>query len=286
MIRFSRTQPCPVCSGHPELPQGRGTRCWGFFSDDGEYAHCVRAEHANGLPQGPDGSFAHRLLGDCLCGRRHGDAPTLPPPRCNAPRVEPSEAARRLWYEALPATGTVVETYLSRRGLDGPLPPTIRFSPRLWHAETGQHWPAMLAAVARWPGTRVVAVHRTYLTPDGHKASVSPVKKSLGPCSGGAVRLARFGGERLAITEGIETGLSVQLATGIPTWAALSAAGMRSLALPALPLAGEVLIAADGDETGLRAAHSAAARWHAEGRHVWIAAPPRGDWNDVLREVA
>jgi putative DNA primase/helicase len=286
MMRFSKARPCPVCAGYPELPAGRGSRCWGFFSADGAYAHCTRGEHANGLPLGRDGAYAHRLRGDCLCGLQHGDAPIRPPLKPRAPRAEPSELARRLWRQSRPAAGTIVEAYLRSRGLDGPIPPTIRFSPRLWHAETGQHWPAMLAAVTHWPGTRVVAVHRTYLTPDGHKADVRPAKKSLGPCGGGAVRLARFGGERLAITEGIETGLTVQLATGIPTWVALSAAGMRSLVLPALPLAGEVIIAADADDAGRAAARFAAARWRAEGRRVWIAAPPRGDWNDLLREVA
>jgi phage/plasmid primase-like uncharacterized protein len=93
--------------------------------------------------------------------------------------------------------------------------------------------------------------------------------------------------ERMAVAEGIETALSVQQATGIPTWAALSAGGIERLELPTLPLAAEVVIAADADEDGLRAANQAARRWLREGRSVRIATPPVGrDFNDLLREGA
>jgi putative DNA primase/helicase len=84
----------------------------------------------------------------------------------------------------------------------------------------------------------------------------------------------------MAVSEGIETGLSFQQATGIPTWAALSAGGMKRLVLPLE--AREVLIAADADEVGLQAATEAAARWHAEGRRVRIVKPPEGlDFNEL-----
>ncbi|WP_457089481.1 toprim domain-containing protein [Microvirga sp. P5_D2] len=91
-------------------------------------------------------------------------------------------------------------------------------------------------------------------------------------------------GEHLAVAEGIETALSVQLATGIPAWSALSANGIRALRLPPLPLATVVTIAADPDPVGMNAACDAAERWLAEGREVRIAAPPLGhDFNDLLR---
>ena len=37
----SKHNPCPVCKGHPEMPRGKGVRCWG--ARFGEiYASCSR----------------------------------------------------------------------------------------------------------------------------------------------------------------------------------------------------------------------------------------------------
>ncbi|MDD3182398.1 MAG: toprim domain-containing protein, partial [Alphaproteobacteria bacterium] len=91
----------------------------------------------------------------------------------------------------------------------------------------------------------------------------------------------------MAVSEGLETGLSVQLSTGLPTWAALSAGGILNLILPPLPLASEVVIAADADPVGMKSAQDAALLWREQGRCVRIALPPTGlDFNDVLRGAA
>ena len=108
---------------------------------------------------------------------------------------------------------------------------------------------------------------------------------TLGQIGGYAVHLAPAA-EKMAITEGIETGLSVMKATGISTWAAISAGNIPKLILPALPLAAEVIICADNDENGCgqKFARAAAMRWLAEGRKVRIALPPAvgSDFNDIL----
>ena len=102
----------------------------------------------------------------------------------------------------------------------------------------------------------------------------------LGICRGGAVRLAAESDE-LGISEGIESGLSVQQATGLPVWAALSTSGLTGLVMPARVR--RIVILADGDEPGEKAAQMAAARWCDEGREVRIARPPKGaDFNDLL----
>ncbi len=134
-----------------------------------------------------------------------------------------------------------------------------------------------------------VAIHRTFLKPDGSgKVDTTPDKASLGPVSGGAIRLGILrAGQWLAIGEGIETTLSVMQAGGLPGWAALSAGGIRSLVLP--PEARMVVICADNDLNGVgqRAAHDAAERWLAEGRRVRIAVPSQpGDFNDLIRGMA
>src|SRR5271156_597415 len=72
----------------------------------------------------------------------------------------------------------------------------------------------------------------------------------------------------------------VTVQSGLPTWAALSAGGIRSLILP--KEVHEIIIAADSDPVGLIAARAAARLWLAEGRHVSIARPPLGvDFNDL-----
>ncbi len=73
----------------------------------------------------------------------------------------------------------------------------------------------------------------------------------------------------------------MQQATGLPVWAALSTSGLTGLVMPARVR--RIVILADGDEPGEKAAQMAAARWCHEGREVRIARPPQGlDFNNVL----
>lgn len=180
-----------------------------------------------------------------------------------------------------PAMGTPVESYLAGRGITDAIPASIRFVPHLSHGCSGKRLPAMVGLVTKANVDGPVAVHRTYLQPGGSgKACVDPNRMMLGRCAGGAVALAAAQ-ECIAVGEGIETCLSFMQATGLPTWAALSTAGLVRLVLP--PGVKEVVIAADGDESGEKAAHEAAERWVKEGRKVRIARPPRGkDFNDLL----
>ncbi len=192
-----------------------------------------------------------------------------------------SEAALSIWYDAVPAPGTLVETYLRSRGLCLSVPPALRFHPALTHASGGV-WPAMVALVIRGVDGKSMAIHRTYLAHDGRgKAAVNPSKMMLGPCRGGVVPLALIHNSVLMVGEGIETCLAAMQATDLPACAALSASGLRSLALPAKVR--EVIVLADGDDPGEQAAREAARRWIREGRRVRIARPPRGlDFNDLL----
>lgn len=191
-----------------------------------------------------------------------------------------SAAALRLWRAALPAVGTPVETYLHSRGISLAVPDAVRFHPRLKHPSGGT-WPGMVALIARGHDGEPLAIHRTFLARDGAgKVPVTPQKMMLGPCRGGAVRLAVPTG-KLMVGEGIETCLAAMQATGLPAWAALSTSGLRALHLPAE--IDEVIVLADGDEPGEAAALDAARRWKREGRTVRIARPPNGmDFNDVL----
>ncbi|MFZ2587632.1 MAG: toprim domain-containing protein, partial [Alphaproteobacteria bacterium] len=91
--------------------------------------------------------------------------------------------------------------------------------------------------------------------------------------NGAAVRLAEPS-EMLAVAEGIETALAVQLATKIPTWATVSAHGMKTLEIP--NSVKYLYIAHDHDVsgTGQRSAEALAMRIHHYGVRVWSVFPP------------
>jgi putative DNA primase/helicase len=199
---------------------------------------------------------------------------------------EPNKMALRIWHESVHAEGTHVETYLRSRGIQGPIPPTLRFHPSLFHTSRTYH-PAMVGAIAVWPSKTVAGVHRTYLTPDGtDKAILSPNKMMLGLIKGGAVRLSPIG-TKLILAEGIETALSCFYATNIPTWSCLSTSGMMDVVVPPLEITQEIIVCADGDSAGQNAADKLAERLHRTGYGVRMAPSPQGqDFNDILREDA
>jgi putative DNA primase/helicase len=192
------------------------------------------------------------------------------------------DSALALWRGSVPAPGTPAERYLTARGLPGlAASPALRFRGDTPHPEGGRY-PALIALVSNSSGSPV-AVHRTFLTRDGRKAAVDPVKASLGPVWGGAVRLMPIEPDKpLVIGEGIETSASAGLLMGAPTWAAISAGNMaKSLTLP--PEVRRVVIAADPDDAGRKAARDAWIRWKAEGREVRIAIPDgAADFNTWL----
>jgi DNA primase len=132
----------------------------------------------------------------------------LSPAELERKRQDEIEWARRVFGTGVPALGTLVEVYLRSRGIERPLPLSLRFAPALFHRESGRKFPAMLGGIQNIEG-RLVGVHRTFLRRDGAgKADVEPAKKVGGIAWGGAVRLTPAQ-PIIVIGEGIETTLSV-----------------------------------------------------------------------------
>jgi hypothetical protein len=222
-----------------------------------------------------------------------------------APSVKPSKVDRAVnaWRNANPAAGSLAERYLQSRGITLPPPATIRFLPRQRNWSDGRTYPAMISLVQRVPGDDDHAAlerraslidsgaHFTFLQSgaDGPvvKAATEASKLTLGQLRYGGVWLTPIEtiGEQLAVAEGIETALSVMQITKLPTVAALSAAGMRSLRWPLQVR--RLWIAADNDEAGLKAAEVLLERALRAGlqAHIKIPAGGKNDFNDLLRSA-
>jgi hypothetical protein len=73
--RFTRERRCPICGGQEGNRRGQGERCFGFLSEDGQWAHCTRPEHAGLSPlNASTQAYQHRLKGPCPCGKEHSAA--------------------------------------------------------------------------------------------------------------------------------------------------------------------------------------------------------------------
>ena len=226
-----------------------------------------------------------RLLAHCHAGcdqnavfralRRVPAGEAAPEPRKKRRDVAPdtARAVREIWAATAPAEKTLAEHYLRQRGITIPIPPTLRFHPKLRHPNGGRY-PAMVAAVAKWPSRKIVALHRIWLV-----KGLDPQKAMLGPCKGAAVRLGPVQAE-LLVAEGIETALAISQIEGKTAWAALSAQGLESVRLPK---EASILIAGDNDSNGAGqgAVHRLIKRIGLSTTYAWPSEPDT-DWNDAL----
>ncbi|MET4323628.1 hypothetical protein ABIB90_007994 [Bradyrhizobium sp. JR4.1] len=220
---------------------------------------------------------------------RSEQQPTLIPVRSIAP-VGSQQAAGRLFAISSSIDGTVVETYLQRRGITrihhgG----SLRFHPRCYyrpddHLPT-ETWPAMVARVTDLDG-RITGVHRTWLDPDGFdrvrlgKAPIDTPRRAMGDLLGSAVRFGVVD-DVLAAGEGIETMLSLRyVLPTMPMAAALSANHLSAMLLPSSLR--RLYIAQDADAAG-DAVQAILSQRAADAGIEAIALSPRlGDFNEDL----
>jgi putative DNA primase/helicase len=213
--------------------------------------------------------------------------PTLRP-RDNA------DAISRIWSESQPlglkGSGSL---YLRNRGFYGRFaheyPTTLRYHPALecHHGDATTLHPALVAVFEDIEG-RSVGVIRIYLTLFGSKARIESPKRMLsifpGALSGAAVQLYEPDSGELAIAEGVETALAVRMLSGLPVWAAGSAAQLAKVKVPAS--VHTVHVCPDHDEAGLAAGRMLAKRMLAAGKAVRLAVPDESgaDWSDISRK--
>lgn len=193
--------------------------------------------------------------------------------------------AQRLWDEAHPIAGTVVERYLLRRAIVPSFTRSsaLRFHARMTSLDDRLRRPALLAAIVGSDGA-LQGVQITLLSAHGAaKARVATPRRVIGKMMGGAVRFAEPDSV-LAIAEGVESAASAAAALDLPTWALLSA---HNLALFTPPHAIKSLVVAlDNDPAGRAAFERLRSR--VSSLQLEAARPPRGakDWNDWARTMA
>jgi putative DNA primase/helicase len=264
--------PCPLCGGKDrwrfDNKDGRGT--W-FCSNDGAGDGFALIQKINGWSFVQAAREVERVL-----GLSKQDAP-----RQEFTDEQKRAALKRVWTESTPVIqGDPVWTYLNRRTGIETVSSALRFHPNLRYDAT-RSFPAMLATVTM-PNGKASTMHRTWLDGNGGKAPVDEPKKVMaGTIKTGAIRLTDVF-ECLGIAEGIETALRAFVRFGVPTWAAISAGGMRDWEVP--EGVRHVIVFGDNDAnyTGQSAAFALANRLALGGLTTEIFIPEKvgTDWAD------
>lgn len=218
---------CPLCQSSEAFLADEQGPIWHCFSC-GETGDSVALELELGGHS--DRTAAARVLaGDA----ERVSAPARPRTRRDDPvkdYVESSVVAAHIATAMTPATGTIVEAWLTSRGIDvdtipGPIA-RLGFMPRCpvspWRVDRSalavQHAPAMIAPLRMVPGGPIVGIHATYLSRNGlSKASLGvlpdgkqrPARKMWGQARRACCFLGDiYGDGPMVVGEGVETVLS------------------------------------------------------------------------------
>jgi Toprim domain len=243
---------CPECGPSRLSPVNQCRKTLRIWREDSDFAtyHCIRCGVKGYAHR--DGASSAINLARMASLRAEASA------RNATHKEEQRRKSNALWNASLPADGTIVEAYLTTRGINCAIPSTLRF---LTPSKPNYH-PAMIAAFTMpdepEPGLLQVhddtvgAVHLTFLKLDGSgKADAELNKIVVGSPHGLPIVLAPandLGG--MIVCEGIEDGLSAHEATGLGVWAAGSASRLPAIAglLPAYVACLTVLV--DDDAAG------------------------------------
>lgn len=262
--------PCPLCGPFKRSVRGQRKPVLRVYRIEPGFAgfHCVRCDEKGAAL---DRSGSPPDQGKLAAARAQAIE------RDRTLKAERLSVARWLWAKRQPIAGSIAETYLrSARGYGGSIPGTLSYLP-----ERDKHPPGMIAAfgLAHEVETGMIAiadkavsgVHLTRLLADGSGKAVfedpdENAKIMIGHSVGSPLVLAPpndlLG---MAVTEGIEDGLSVYEATGLGIWVAGSSARMPPLAAALPAWIDCVTVVADDDRDGRRFAVQLAEKIHTRG---------------------
>ncbi len=181
-----------------------------------------------------------------------------------------------VWRACVAIPETLGARYLEARSI-GWIPADLAFHPNAPRGYASGSTAPAVVALARSMTGEPCGIQCTYLAPDGGRRTGRATFGTL-TGTGGAVRLAEAGAS-LALAEGLETAASFQEFEGVATWATLGTANLEAFTPPARVR--RLVIAADGDPAGLKAAHVLAERLRSRCEVTITPAPQDFDWNDV-----
>ena len=202
-------------------------------------------------------------------------------------KADHNKVALAVWRHAEPYAGSLADRYLRSRAI---IPDGInaRYDPRCQFGASAAkaYAPALIVPIEEDAG--VVAIHRTFLAPDGRgKADMPEPKWMLGNPGSGAVRWGGIPTDGiLRLAEGVEDAASVMnmLRDGLFVWPVLGIERYQAVAI-AESVHTVVIYSQHGAEAA-RAIARATPHLTANGRQLVSKLPPHaGDWNDLLCEV-
>jgi hypothetical protein len=278
VARFTPSNPCPVCGGSERDARGRGERCHGYLSSDRKFIFCAREEHAGKAPHDAGSNcYRHVARGPCPCGVEHGQADPRPP-RGGKPRREIERV-----YQYPGPDGKVVFEVVRYKGKTFSQRRPIGNGQYAWNMNGVRRIPYRLPQLIAADGAEVVWIS------EGEKDVDNLIAAGLvSTCNpGGAlqwrVSFSRWlRGRHVVILphndppepdypEGKGQRHAQQVARSLYG----VAAGIKVVALPGLPVKGDVsdFLAAGGTVDQLRALADEAPEWEDEEPE----APPEGE---------
>jgi hypothetical protein len=196
--------------------------------------------------------------------------------------AERIEAARLVYGRGQEGRHSLARAYFEGRGLDVPdeVWPQIRFEPACYFDRTKARHPAVLLPFRSIATGEIIGVHKIALNADGSAFRIpdgGKLKVSGGSIIGAAIMLQPLAGnDALCVCEGAETGLGIIMGGwGAPVWALSGASFLARFE----PVAGvrRLVIGADNDRVGRKAAHACMRCWQRAGRFIEIRWPDRKD---------